>query len=50
MTLEAFEPRGWLFIGHSESLIDVCDSVEMAAQRLDALSRIEVAKRGTGTA
>lgn len=29
--LEALKPEGWLFIGHSESLIDVCDSVEMVA-------------------
>lgn len=29
--LDALKPGGWLFIGHSESLIDVHDGVEMAA-------------------
>lgn len=29
--LETLKPGGWLFIGHSESLIDVCDGVEMVA-------------------
>lgn len=29
--LDALKPGGWLFIGHSESLIDVCNGVEMVA-------------------
>ena len=29
--LDALKPGGWLFIGHSESLIDLSDGVEMAA-------------------